>query len=304
MIAYRKQERIDSYQRIKKGMVHDGKLRLKNEISFQGCLVKVKGTNDYIKNKRKEIVFSQLQNGTINLKLFWKVFGGFSAIQSDTQMAMSLLRTKGYKFSSMIKRSESFTEKREYRLCCEDKCDPFNCTLQAYHQTPLDVLSSCKEEIDPLSVSRFVNEKVNAFVNKCVKPIAKSYSLFLMFNRPSQEGGDSSIFLCGHIWTDQSEESDLIPEILRKHTGELLGDCEEGLEMVQDLVTWPDHLYSKEDQQISHKIFERLQPKELDNLRETSIFEAIFCSGRGMSISWSDLNFTYINTNDQRKVNI
>ena len=28
-------------------------------------------------------------------------------------MAMSLLRTKGYKFSSMIKRSESFTVKRE-----------------------------------------------------------------------------------------------------------------------------------------------------------------------------------------------
>ena len=316
-IAYYKQEKIKSNQKIKKGKVDGMKITLKDETSLRGCLGKLKGTVDYIRSKRKEIVFSQLQIGTTNLKIFLKVFGGFSAIQSDPIMAMSFLRTKGYKFSSFVKRTESGKEEREYRVCCEDECDPFKCSLQEYHRTPLDVLSTNEEDIDPLTVSRFVSERVHAFVNRCIKPIAKDYCLFLMFNRPSQPDGDSSIFLCGHIWTkelstynytnkDIPEQNipDLIPEILRDHTMDLLHFSETGVQVVQDLVSWPEHLYSEEGENITNQTLERLKSTEQDNLRETSIFEAILCSARGMPISWSNLAFMHINTSNQREVSI
>ena len=313
-IAYYKQERIKSNQRLKNGKVDGKKITLKDQTSLTGCLGKLKGTIDYIKNKRKEIVASQLQNGTTNLKLFLKVFGGFSAIQSDPIMAMSFLRTKGYRFSSLVKRTDSNEEQREYRLCCDNECDPFKCSLQDYHQTPLDVLSSNKDSIDPLTVSRFVSEKVNAFVGKCIKPIAKDFCLFLMFNRPSTPDGDSSIFLCGHIWTTElssyhyenkkipENKEPLIPEILRHHIKDLFHSNESGIEIVQDLVSWPDHLYGKEGETVTKQTLERLRSNEHDNLRETSIFEAIFCSARGMQIAWSNLAFAHINTSDQREV--
>ena len=40
--------------------------------------------------------------------------------------------------------------------------------------------------LDPLMITKFMVEKVEAFTNKIVKPLAKEYALFLSFERPSE----------------------------------------------------------------------------------------------------------------------
>ena len=199
---------------------------------------------------------------------------------------------------------------REYRLCCSKECDPFNCCKQDYHPCPLEKLKSYQDVIDPLTVSRFINEKVIAFINKCIKPTAKEYSLFLMFNRPSGPNGDSSIRLCGHIWIDElstfnssgekmPEGVDFIPDVLNENSLKVfLGNHDGYAQIVEDYVNWPDHLYDNE--KISAETLLHLQCSELISFRETSIFEFIFCSARNFTLAWASQSVCNVDTVDPR----
>ena len=43
-----------------------------------------------------------------------------------------------------------------------------------------------QNDLDPLTITKFMDEKVEAFTNKIVKPLAKEYALFPSFERPSE----------------------------------------------------------------------------------------------------------------------
>ena len=301
----------------KYGKIIDGNLILSDMSSVKGCLSEVKGSQDFWVKNESDIQFSQLQNGTTNIKINWTVFPGFSALGSDCMLALTFLRTKGYSFASMIKRSGQ-KETKEYRMYCEKQCDPFNCTKQSSHPSPLEILNNGNSHglsnlnIDPLTIARYVSEKVNAFVNKCVKPNSKEYALFLTFDRPTNGADDCSILLCGHIWTDEllkyksanktiPENINLIPEIFREETlKKLLGDYKGSIEIVQKLVTWPMYLYEQE--KISTETLQHLQSFQFQSFRETSIMEFMFSSARRFELKWRSQAVVFVETGDQRKL--
>ena len=307
-----KNRKVQANSQTKRAKKIGGELSFKEVTSLQGCLHTVKGSKDYVKKRKNNNVFAQYQNGTTNLKVCWTVFPGFSAVNSDTMLALCILRTKGYKFHSFVKRREGANECRGYKMECQTDCDPFSCTLKTHHPTPLEMLNSLKEEIDPLLVARFINEKIISFINKCVKPIAKQYNLFLMFKRPSGPDGNSSIQLCGNIWTedlsiysctekDVSKGLDLIPDVLKEdQLKNLLGDHGGYAKIVEKLEIWPDHVYNYEEEPITTQTSSRLQSSELDSFRETSLFEFLFCSVRNLSILWSSQSVFNVDTQDPR----
>ena len=276
--------------------------------NFQGCLSKVKGSNDYWEQNMTDLKFAQLQNGTTNIQICWTVFPGRVALASDRMLALCLLRSNGYQFASTIKKGK-LKDSRDYRLCCDIDCDPFNCTRQTYHPDPLEVYNSYKEDVSALTVSRYVSEKVNAFINKCVKPNADKFSLFLTFNRQTKDDGDSSIQLCGHIWTIQLSESDLtktsnspeatmIPDVFREETlKEVFGDYGGFIKVVHGLVTWPKYNY--ESERISSETLQHIQSSYLQSLRETSIWEFIFSSARKFELKWRSQAVIYIDIGDR-----
>ena len=95
----------------------------------------------------------------------------------------------------------------------------------------------------------------------------------------------------------------LIPEILRKENlVQHLGNGYGGSQVVQHFVTWPDHLYSLEKETITSTTMNRLTENETSDMRQVSIFEAIFYGGRGLKTSWSSQSVKLINSTDPRKV--
>ena len=323
---FAKRSRINRNVEYRKGSISENKLSLMDANSMKGALENIRGTTDYLTKHRNETQFKQWQNGTTNIRFSYAVFNGFQSIHTDSIMAKCILQTKGYHFASLQKENEENKPAKEYRLqCCVD-CDPFDCDRQDHHPTALEKVQSSPQDVDPLSVSRFLSEKVTAFINKCVEPIATDYDLFLLFDRPTgQDAGvglpadsgfapDSGFSLSGHIWIDKltqcntSDEKlptgeDVIPWVLKKENlKQMLGDGFGGAEVIQKFVDWPDQLYSCENESITSITAKRVDSIEAKSLREMSIFEAIFSCGKNLKMFWTSQSVKLIDTTDPRKV--
>ena len=317
--------RMERNKDIVNGRLGNGEIFVINSESTEGCLRDIKGTKDQLKKERNENEFKQCQNGLTNIQLSYTVFDSFQSVHSDPTLALCIVRSRGYNISSMEKYNEEDKAIIEHRLQCRDGCDPFLCQFQAHHPTPQEMLQINPEEIEPLTVCRYLSEKINIFIKTCVEPVAKDYDLFILFDRPSGpdgEGGlspgsgfapDSGFCLSGHIWIDAltdynisgekiPAEVNLIPEILRKENlVQYLGNGYGGSQVVQHFVTWPDHLYSFEKENITSTTMNRLTENETSDMRQVSIFEAIFYGGRGLKTSWSSQSVKLINSTDPRK---
>ena len=186
----------------KKGMVENNQVELNEIDSLKGCLSKVKGTQEYQSQQIENIKFRQCQNGYKNIKFRWIVFSGYQHIQTDPYLAVCLLKQNGHIIKFLEKPNEDGVPNRDYRVCCQVDCDPFNCNRQLYHPTALEKLKTSECAINPLVVARFIHGRIQAFVNKVVRPRAKDYSLFLCFDRPTSQDGDSGFWLCGNIWVE------------------------------------------------------------------------------------------------------
>ena len=297
----------------KEGKFFEGKLILNDVTSMKGCLSQVRGSNDFWEQNIRDLQFSQLQNGTTNIQICWTVYPGRGGIVSDKLLALCILRVNGYQFASTVQRG-LLKDSREYRLCCEIGCDPFKCMRQTYHPDPLEVFNSYKGEVGALTVSRYVSEKVNAFINKCVRPNSKQFSLFLAFNRPTKDSGDSSIQLCGHIWTEQLsnyditettllKEAAMIPDVFKEETlKEVFGDHGGCIKVVHDLVSWPKYKY--EAGGVTPETLQHIQISEHQSLRETSIWEFILSSARNFELKWRSQAVVYVNTGDPLKIKL
>ena len=323
---YAKRSRISRNAEIRKGLISENKLQLMEANSMKGALGNIRGTTDYVTKHRNETKFKQWQNGKTNIRFSYAVFNGFQSIHTDSIMAKCILQTKGHHFASMQKEDDENKSAKEYRLKCCVECDPFECELQDDHPTALEKVRSSPQDVDPLSVCRFLSEKISLFIKRCVEPIAKDYDLFLLFDRPSgpdvavglpADSGfapDSGFSLSGHIWIDKLTVNntadaqlptgeDLIPEVLRKdNLTKLLGDGFGGAEVIQKFADWPDQLYTCENEDITNITAQRFDADEVSSLREMSIFEAIFSSGRNLKMAWTTQSVTLIDTSDPRKV--
>lgn len=311
MMRYAESHRRNRNSEIKTGVVNDGEgLVLKDLTSITGCFEGIKGSKDQMMKQRNETMFRQAQNGTTNLKFTYTVFSGYQAIHSDEVMAMTLLRTRGHKFASMERRCDNRELVKEYRLCCSDKCDPFSCAM-SFHPTPGEKINDT--DIDPLTICRYISEKITIFIGKSVVPVSQDHDLFLLFDRPSEDG-DSGFTLCGHIWLDELksfnesgeeivEEEDLIPDALKiENLKHLLGDGGGEIKVIQKLLQWPEQLYASEEKNITDATASRLIDGVGKSMREVSLFEFIFNCGRQVTLRWSSQPVKYINTTDPRKV--
>ena len=312
MMDARKNRRIARNSEVMRGIAKENKLNLTEINSLDGCLVDLKGSAEFLKKLQEDMLFCQLQNGTTNLTINWVVFQGFSQVLEDPLLAMTLLRLKGYKIKYMGKLDKDGIPVRDYRVCCGPQCDPFECRLNRHHQSPLDLMNDIKPDIDLLAIVRFMHSKVEALINKVIKPRAANFSLFLSFDRPTQEGS-SGFVLSGHIWLDDltpyntsskdiPDDVDVVPKAFKaEYLKKLLGDGDYKTEVMQEILKWHKNCYS-EEKDITEPTNRNLDLDDKHMCRETSIFEALYCCGRNMSMSWRSQATVYINTNDPRKL--
>ena len=317
MIVHEERRRTANNAEVKKGLINGRSVRMVDVKGNQGSLKNIKGTADYLETQRNDILWRQAQNGKRSLCMKWPVFYGFKDIQFDPVLALTVLRTRGYKFQTLERKNEDGTVKNDCRALCHVDCNPFNCSRLEYHQSPLEKFKACSDQIDALTVSRFMSEKIDAFVKKCLKPVCKDFSVFLMFDRPYSQGsedrGNSGFFLCGHVWPheimdynmcdkDIPEGVDVIPDILKVENLELILGGTGSVEVVQDLVKWVEQPYSDDNENITDRTRTRLDAVEADSFREVSLFEFIFSSGKAFQTSWSSQSVKWIDTQDPRKV--
>jgi hypothetical protein len=317
MIVHEDRRRTANSAEVKKGLINGRSVQMVDVKGNQGSLKDIKGTADYLETQRNDILWRQAQNGKRSLCLKWPVFYGFKDIQYDPSLALTVLRTRGYKFQTLERKNEDGTVKNDCRALCHVDCNPFNCWRTEYHQTPLEKFKTCSDQIDALTVSRYMSDKLDAFVCKILKPVSKDFSVFLMFDRPYSQGsedrGNSGFFLCGNVWPheildynlgdkDIPEGIDVIPEILKvKNLEKILGGSG-SVEVVQDLVKWVEQPYSDDNENITNRTRTRLDAVDADTCREVSLFEFIFSSGKAFQSSWSSQSVKWIDTQDPRKV--
>ena len=130
--------------------------------------------------------------------------------------------------------------------------------------------------------------------------MAKEYSLFLLFDRPEGDIGDSGFALVGHVWQDCP---DVVHELLKEENMMMmLGDGGGSSEVITNLFNWEKTWYSKEGKDVTEITRSNVDLEEIECHRETSLFEAISCCSRQMPIVWSSQGVVVLNTEDPRKV--
>jgi hypothetical protein len=316
MMKHRKQMKQKRNSEVKKGVVKNSTLKLRDMESVEGCLKDIKGSVDFHNKQKEDFFYRQFQNGVKNITIKWVVFKGYAQVLSDPFLAMAVLRSKGHVIKSIEKVCGDLFPIKEYRVCCDDReCNPFKCTLQRHHQTPLEMINDMKPEVDLMLITKFMTEKIQSFVDKIVKPIAKEHALFISFDRPVGEGGDSGFILAGHIWIEDlavynssgqpvPEGEDFIPNILKpSNLSKLLGDGGGRVEVSQTFEKWNPNCYS-EQVDVTEPVLAHLQFDDIEKCREISVFEALLSCGRNQQMTWYSQKVLYINTEDPRKVRL
>ena len=189
---------------------------------------------------------------------------------------------------------------RDYLVAYSANCIPFECELEN-HEKPTEKLKNMEYNICPFAVSRFLNEKCEAFVENIVRPVSKDYSMFLGFDRPTGVGGDSGFFLVGNIWID---DSNVIPEALRpENVRKVLGDGWGQIEMTSEISPWGQNSYGHESD-VTELTSREIECQTVDKCRETSLFEFIMCTVRSLKVMWASQKIRFVSTDDPRKVNV
>ena len=299
--------RIKMNQHIVKGKVVDGRFCLKPSQSFEGCLSKLKGSEDYLKEFSDNFRFRQAQNGLTNLRISWPFFTGYEHIKEDPILASCLLKMFGHK----INESKGEEKTKEFRVSCskEFECDPFNCKLVAHHKTPFETIVAEKYEINPLTVARFMNEKLKIFIDKVIKPNSKDHTFSIINNRAEGESGDSGYLLAGIIWLSKLDDQnsskkpldtdvDVVPDPLKKENWQALLGGKGEVRVVQGYHNCHSNLYSM-DEDVTEITRRNIDCDQLE-CRETSLFEFINCCGRELEVCWSSQGVVMINTDDPR----
>ena len=293
-----------------------GKVEGNNAVNFKemtcldGCLSAVKGSVEYIRRERSDILVRQCQNGVKNIKIDWCVFSGYSHHLEDNYLAACLLRPH-HTVNFMEKSSNDQFPNKEYLVCCDsDFCDPFVCLNE--HLSPASKLASSGYDLDPIIITNCIVEKVKCFVNKIVKPIAKEFALFLNFERPTSDSGTSGFNLSGHVWLDELEDfntsgkplppdMDFVPEVLSPASMQKIFGGNGVTELVENVVIWPNNLYS-DTGEVSKKVKENVNFEDIDSCREVGVFEAVCMCDRNIALSYTNQSVVFINTDDPRKV--
>ena len=305
--------RMKMNEKVMKGKIVDNKLSLKPFDSLEGCLSCLKGSEDWWKESFENFEFKQYQNGFTSLKIYWQVFTGFDQVKLDPHLAACLVKHFGLKVQFLDRSSGDEGLNREYRVCCdqENKCDPFDCKISNYHKTPYESLKDDKFDINAVAIAKFINEKINIWVDKVVKPNSKDYSFVLQNDRPEGTEGDSGFNLVGIVWLESLDEFnlmektlpadfDFVPEVFKpKNMFKIFGGTGDS-EVTSEHKQWNQSWYSIDDP-ITMATKANVDCDE-NNTRETSLFETITCCAREMPMAWSSQRVVYLNIDDPRKV--
>ena len=310
-MKYKKLLRQKQNSEVKKGVLKNNNLRLNNLESLEGCLSEVKGSSDFLSKQKEDLCFRQVQNGFKNIAIKWLVFEGYSHVMSDPFLATAVLRSKGFEVKSIEKASDGRFPSRDFRVCCDDaECNPFVCTKVPHHHTPLEIMNKEKLDVDIMFVAKFMTEKIQSFVDQIVKPIAKEYALFLTFDRPTDDNGESSFSLAGNIWTEDlasfnssrepvQDLDEFIPEILQpENLSKFFGGSGRVVFANSKIVPWNKTV----KQDVTPPVLENVAFEEIESCREASVFEALIVCGRSQPLCWYSQQMLYINTDDPRKV--
>ena len=274
---------------------------------LEGCLRNLKGAKDYLEESRENTIFRQMQNGVNNVQFVWPVFGG--EIETD-ELAMAHLHQMGYTFASKEITNEDGKVIKNFKTCCKGgitKCDPFNCAHQRAHYTPLKQFKDMKVPGNPTTICRFVDKQISIFVNKLIKPITTDYDVFVFFKR------DGQILISGLLWfsalslhamqCDTVPDRGILPDLFKddKTFTELFGEnCVGVIQLNDRLLEYPVTLY--EDSMIAQDTKDNVQYQELENCRECSLLEMVYCCSRDLKLQFPSQATVFINTQDPRKV--